>query len=194
MGRGIFRGPKQREELENRTPSAAAGCRRSSVKVELGKAAAAMEAQPTNGREKKVKRKEVRERKKKIDNLIQATSSEPTISLISLPSDVSTEMDCNLLKVNMEDPFGEEWPEEEKVKRREMVSLEARYIFVKEGSLDNDSGKAAVFVGFVHFRFTLEDDIPVLYVYEIQLQSRSCPRQRLGQVLNATRSLLVRVV
>ncbi|CAI0551776.1 unnamed protein product [Linum tenue] len=75
-------------------------------------------------------------------------------------------------KANMEGPFGEEWPEEEKVKRREMVSPEARYIFVKEESPEADNDKTAAFVGFVHFRFTLEEEIPVLYVYEIQLESR----------------------
>jgi hypothetical protein len=31
----------------------------------------------------------------------------------------------------MEEPYGAEWPLEEKVKRREMVVPEARYIFVK---------------------------------------------------------------
>jgi GNAT superfamily N-acetyltransferase len=27
-------------------------------------------------------------------------------------------------------------------------------------------------VGFVHYRFVLEEDVPVLYVYELQLESR----------------------
>ncbi|WJX68042.1 N-terminal L-serine N(alpha)-acetyltransferase NatD [Trifolium repens] len=38
----------------------------------------------------------------------------------------------NLLKLNMEGPYGSEWQEEEKVKRREMVDPKARYIFVHE--------------------------------------------------------------
>ncbi|CAN1200896.1 Probable glycerol-3-phosphate acyltransferase 3 [Linum perenne] len=73
------------------------------------------------------------------------------------------------LQVNMEGPFGAEWPQEEKVKRREMVSPEALYIFVQEEDLDD---KAVPLVGFVHYRFTLEEEIPVVYVYEIQLESR----------------------
>ncbi|CAN1356748.1 N-alpha-acetyltransferase 40 [Linum perenne] len=73
------------------------------------------------------------------------------------------------LEVNMEGPFGAEWPQEEKVKRREMVSPEALYIFVQEEDLDD---KAVPLVGFVHYRFTLEEEIPVVYVYEIQLESR----------------------
>ncbi|KAF5803718.1 putative transferase transcription regulator GNAT family [Helianthus annuus] len=66
-----------------------------------------------------------------------------------------------LLKVNMEGPYGAEWPAEEKVKRREMSSSEALYIFVYN--------KESV-VGFVHYRFTIEEDVPVLYVYELQLE------------------------
>ncbi|WJX71977.1 N-terminal L-serine N(alpha)-acetyltransferase NatD [Trifolium repens] len=94
----------------------------------------------------------------------------------------------NLLKLNMEGPYGSEWQEEEKVKRREMVDPEARYIFVHEvvnsnaddmttvlteedtsTSRQEDSGPL---VGFVHYRFVLEEDVPVLYVYELQLESR----------------------
>jgi GNAT superfamily N-acetyltransferase len=88
----------------------------------------------------------------------------------------------------MEGPYGSEWQEEEKVKRREMVDPEARYIFVHEvvnsnaddmttvlteedtsTSRQEDSGPL---VGFVHYRFVLEEDVPVLYVYELQLESR----------------------
>ncbi|CAI0551774.1 unnamed protein product [Linum tenue] len=153
-----------------------------------------MEVQPKSSRkEKKAKRQEVLERKKKIDKLIQTASSEHD-HLSSFPpfrrfdrnglcvalesgngdklSAVLKQYIQNLLKANMEGPFGEEWPEEEKVKRREMVSPEARYIFVKEESPEADNDKTAAFVGFVHFRFTLEEEIPVLYVYEIQLESR----------------------
>lgn len=96
---------------------------------------------------------------------------------------------CSLLhinlQVNMDAPYGSEWPTEEKVKRKEMVAPEARYIFVYEDpDVDRDqrsslaekeksaSYKAAAIVGFVHFRFILEEEVPVLYVYEIQLETR----------------------
>ncbi|XP_076949310.1 uncharacterized protein LOC143621916 [Bidens hawaiensis] len=61
----------------------------------------------------------------------------------------------------MEGPYGEEWPTEEKVKRRDMTSPEALYIFVY-----NDKS----IIGFVHYRFVIEEEIPVLYVYELQLE------------------------
>ncbi|CAA0806889.1 Acyl-CoA N-acyltransferases (NAT) superfamily protein [Striga hermonthica] len=89
-----------------------------------------------------------------------------------------------LLKVNMEVPYGPEWAAEEKVKRREMVAEEAHYIFVHEISNEDDSvverlkdeGRtcscAGPIVGFVHYRFILEEDVPVVYVYELQLETR----------------------
>ncbi|KAM6551597.1 hypothetical protein CsatB_001405 [Cannabis sativa] len=94
----------------------------------------------------------------------------------------------NLLKVNMERHYGSQWPLEEKVKRREMAAPEARYIFVYEvpnGSPCETSktsdGKRTItnclvdrgtMVGFAHFRFVREEGIPVLYVYELQLEAR----------------------
>lgn len=87
----------------------------------------------------------------------------------------------------MEGPYGSEWPVEEKVKRREMVAPEARYIFVYE-ALDAGRCESSIvhaaeertssskhkdpMVGFVHYRFILEEEVPVLYVYELQLEPR----------------------
>ncbi|MQL75714.1 hypothetical protein Taro_008093 [Colocasia esculenta] len=103
-----------------------------------------------------------------------------------------------LLKVNMERPYGAEWPIEEKVKRQEMVAPEARYIFIRkalattpstdvartEGDLSHhlwiDDGDRVV--GFVHYRFIVEEDIPVVYVYELQLES-SVQGKGLGKFL-----------
>ncbi|KAM3683180.1 hypothetical protein ACB098_12G126900 [Castanea mollissima] len=91
-----------------------------------------------------------------------------------------------LLKANMEGPYGSEWPTVEKAKRREMVMPEARYIFVHEAPnassdeiLTMSERKETLtvclenkgsMVGFVQYRFTLEEEIPVLYVYELQLE------------------------
>lgn len=79
----------------------------------------------------------------------------------------------------MEAPYGPEWPAEEKIKRREMVAMEARYIFVHEISNEEVldlkdkertcSCKGPI-VGFVHYRFILEEEVPVVYVYELQLE------------------------
>lgn len=79
----------------------------------------------------------------------------------------------------MEGPYGpEEWPAEEKSKRRAMVSPDARYIFVKQTggatSSSNDQlwrSEGDPVVAFVHYRFVVEHDVPALYVYEIQVES-----------------------
>ncbi|PKA48552.1 hypothetical protein AXF42_Ash017451 [Apostasia shenzhenica] len=90
-----------------------------------------------------------------------------------------------LLKVNMENHYGSEWLTEEKVKRREMIAPEARYIIVRESSnaiFDDNAPKEDArticwtgdgdrVVGFVHYRFVVEEDIPVVYVYELQLET-----------------------
>ncbi|KAI3997894.1 hypothetical protein MKX01_036796 [Papaver californicum] len=80
-----------------------------------------------------------------------------------------------LLKANMEVTYGpEEWVFEEKVKRKEMVAHDARYIFVREitdNATSTDHGLNP-YVGFVQYRFVLEEEVPVTYVYELQLEER----------------------
>ncbi|ESW24628.1 hypothetical protein PHAVU_004G146400 [Phaseolus vulgaris] len=95
----------------------------------------------------------------------------------------------NLIKLNMEGPFGSEWPEQEKVKRREMVAHDAHYVFVHEVANSNADEMTTMLtaaetstscclensgplVGFVQYRFVSEEEIPVLYVYELQLEPR----------------------
>lgn len=86
----------------------------------------------------------------------------------------------------MEGPYGPEWPTEEKVKRREMVAPGARYIFVRKTSNANTNetlskaegemtftrwmGDGDPVVGFVQYRFVIEEEVPVVYVYELQLE------------------------
>uniref|UniRef100_A0A0E0PLW9 N-alpha-acetyltransferase 40 n=2 Tax=Oryza rufipogon TaxID=4529 RepID=A0A0E0PLW9_ORYRU len=104
----------------------------------------------------------------------------------------------NLLKVNMEGQYGPEWPSEEKVKRREMVAPEARYIFVRQSSnaittqnimkqdsrleFTHEACNEDRLIGFVHYRFVLEEDVPVVYVYELQMES-SAQGKGLGKFL-----------
>ncbi|XP_075647703.1 uncharacterized protein LOC142618637 isoform X2 [Castanea sativa] len=161
----------------------------------------------SDNREKKPNRKEILEKKKAIDDLIKAASADKH-PLDSFPSfrhfhknglSVYLESGCGdklssptkkyimgLLKANMEGPYGSEWPTVEKVKRREMVMPEARYIFVHEAPnassdeiLTMSERKETLtvclenkgsMVGFAQYRFTLEEEIPVLYVYELQLE------------------------
>lgn len=79
----------------------------------------------------------------------------------------------------MERHYGTEWPREEKVKHREMVAPDARYIFAYEAptlSRNDEMGLITMnehvgdVVGFAHYRFILEEELPVLYVYELQLE------------------------
>ncbi|WZZ37276.1 hypothetical protein YC2023_020677 [Brassica napus] len=83
-----------------------------------------------------------------------------------------------LLKKNTEGFYGSDWPLQAKVKRKEMSSTDVRYIFVRELRC-GDAYEASTqkdlrgrIVGFVHYRFTLEEEIHVLNVYEIQLESQ----------------------
>ncbi|KAJ6672719.1 hypothetical protein OIU85_014001 [Salix viminalis] len=106
-----------------------------------------------SSREKKTKRREILEKKKANDELIKAASSEKSHLVYFQPfchynrnglsvfiesgsgdklSSSVKQYIQNLLKVNMEVVFGPEWSTEEKVKCRDMVSSEARYIFVHE--------------------------------------------------------------
>ncbi|XP_068663731.1 uncharacterized protein [Aristolochia californica] len=163
---------------------------------------------PQSSKEKKMKRKEVLGKKKAIDELIKSASAEKDHLVSFQPfrhydrNGLSVYLESGsgdklsspikqyiqkLLKVNMEGPYGSEWPTEEKVKRREMVATEARYVFVRESSKQSDDeipskvegkdshvlwmGEGDPLVGFVHYRFIVEEEIPVVYVYELQLES-----------------------
>ncbi|KAL1318256.1 hypothetical protein AAHE18_15G193200 [Arachis hypogaea] len=160
-------------------------------------------------REKKPKRSEVLAKKKAVEQSIKSARAEKD-HLASFPEfrhfvnnglSMCLKSGCgdtlsspvkhyvqSLLKLNMEGPYGSEWLDEEKVKRREMVAPEAHYIFVHEDansvgdetrmmlsaeeastSCVEDSGPL---VGFLHYRFVLEEDVPVLYVYELQIEPR----------------------
>ncbi|XP_014505965.1 N-alpha-acetyltransferase 40 isoform X1 [Vigna radiata var. radiata] len=160
-------------------------------------------------REKRPKRSEVLAKKKTVEELIKAARAQKDhlapfpafrhfhakgLSLClksghgnKLSSTVKTYIQ-SLLKLNMEGPYGSEWPEEEKVKRREMVDHEAHYVFVHEVANSNADEMTTILtaaetstcclknsgplVGFVQYRFVLEEEIPVLYVYELQLEPR----------------------
>ncbi|XP_061361886.1 uncharacterized protein LOC133305653 [Gastrolobium bilobum] len=163
-------------------------------------------------REKRLKRSEVLSRKKAVEELIKSARAEkdhlasfPAFShfnrnglSVYLKSGHGNKLSSSvkhyirsLLKLNMEGPYGSEWREEEKVKRREMVAPEARYIFVHEVVVSNSNADdmpkmltteeetstscvddSFPLVGFVHYRFILEEEIPVLYVYELQVEPR----------------------
>ncbi|KAI3835834.1 hypothetical protein MKW92_019699 [Papaver armeniacum] len=145
-----------------------------------------------------MKRREVLEKKKSIEEIIKNANNPLKDHLNSLPysyrhynrnglsvyleSGIGSNLSSfkkqyiqKLLKVNMEDVYGpEEWVFEEKVKRKEMVAPDARYVFVREIA-DNGDGMQPLgdrFVGFMQYRFVLEEEMPVAYVYELQLEQR----------------------
>lgn len=104
-------------------------------------------------------------------------------------------------QMNMEVIFGpHEWPAEENMKRWEMVSPEARYIFVRHSSAPGEGNSSASrtseggpMVAFVHFRFGLEHEVPVLYIYETQLE-KSVQGKGLGKYLMQFLELVARKV
>ncbi|MBA0770473.1 hypothetical protein Gotri_019104, partial [Gossypium trilobum] len=152
---------------------------------------------------KKLKRKEILEKKKAADQLLKAASAQID-HLTSFPSfcyfnknglclrlesgsgdklsNCTKQHIQKLLKANMMGPYGSEWAVEEKVKRREMVAPQARYIFVYWNANEMMDNAFTPLLGFLHFRFTLEEEIPVLYLYELQLDS-SVQGKGLGKFL-----------
>ncbi|CAH8357317.1 unnamed protein product [Eruca vesicaria subsp. sativa] len=146
------------------------------------------------------KRRKILEKKKKINDLIKRASSvlDPLSPFDSFrrytKNDLSVYLESGrgdrlssslkqhirkLLKKNMEGFYGSNWPLQAKVKRKEKSSADARYIFVRElrGKAEVSTQRSCEegcdqIAGFLHYRFTLEEEIPVLYVYEIQLESR----------------------
>lgn len=164
----------------------------------------AQEEKATTRSPKRMKRKEVLEKKKAVDELIISAysqrdhlSSFPTFRRycnkglsVHLESRSGDKLSSflkqyiqKLLKVNMEVHFGSEWPIEEKVKRREMAASEACYVFVCEDENTDGNQMTSLkkshrssvlmssIVGFVHYRFIIEEGVPVLYLYELQLES-----------------------
>ncbi|XP_024526764.1 N-alpha-acetyltransferase 40 [Selaginella moellendorffii] len=171
-----------------------------------------------SSKEKKLKRKEELDRKKAIDEVIRMayakedhlsefpaflTYQRSGLNLImqpqsgeTLPAPLKRYIQA-LLKENMEGPYGSEWPAEEKVKKREMVASEARYIIVRQ--LVEDPGKhdglwrdgGDPVVSFVQFRFLIDEEIPVLYVYELQLE-KCVQKKGLGKFLMQLLELVAR--
>lgn len=81
----------------------------------------------------------------------------------------------SLLKKNMQDKYGDDWSDEEK--EEELKNREARFLVAtREANLLESA------VGYVHFRFVEEEGVPVLYIYELQLEEAN-HRRGLGRWL-----------
>lgn len=76
------------------------------------------------------------------------------------PDEIDTAF--KFVETNMKDLYNQsKWGWDEKVKRNEMCKESARYLF----AIDGDANVVAM----SHFRFDVDDELEVLYCYEIQL-------------------------
>lgn len=190
---------------------------------------ASADTRKLSSKEKKMKRREELVKKKAVDEAIKSAyvkddhlvgfpafhTYDRNGLLVCLESGSGEHLSSSLkryiqelLKVNMQGAYGPEWAAEEKIKRREMVAPEARYIFVRSmQSADNAhlssrnnmeevhechwTGDGDPVVAFVHYRFIVEEEIPVVYVYELQLEQ--CVQGRgLGKFLMQLIELIAR--
>eukprot|EP01018_Ginkgo_biloba_P012924 Gb_21952 [translate_table: standard] len=197
--------------------------------VEHSSNLSSMDSRKPTSKEKKLKRKEELAKKKIVDEVIKVAyirqdhlADFPAFHkydrngiLVRLESGSGAHLTPplkryiqELLKLNMEGPYGSEWAAEEKIKRREMVAHEARYIFVRKilsthnaGVPDGNNtleehkglwtGDGESVVAFVQYRFIVEEEIPVVYVYELQLEQ--CVQGRgLGKFLMQLIELIAR--
>lgn len=82
-----------------------------------------------------------------------------------------------LFEANMKHQYeGSDWGYDAGAKKHELFESDARYL------LALDVEDCGALLGFVHFRFVADDDVEVLYVYEIQIAERA-QRRGLGKFL-----------
>jgi len=90
----------------------------------------------------------------------------------------------DLTKRNMETLYEtSDWGWRDKEKKEELTEETAWYLICK-----NEEGQN---VAFVHFRFDLEDDVEVLYLYEIQME-KAIRRKGLGRFLVTVLTLMAK--
>lgn len=82
----------------------------------------------------------------------------------------------DLVSQNMRELYeASQWGWSENAKRKELVHRDAWYLVARSEADDSP-------VGFIHFRFDMDDGMSVLYCYELQLESR-VQRRGLGSHL-----------
>jgi len=90
----------------------------------------------------------------------------------------------DLTKRNMETLYEtSDWGWKDKEKKEELSEESAWYLVGKDQDGNN--------VAFVHFRFDLEDDVEVLYLYEIQME-KQIRRKGLGRFLVTALTLMAK--
>ena len=88
-----------------------------------------------------------------------------------------------LLETNMAPHYGDSWDAQKVQKAAESRDAEARYITVRD---DGDG-----LVGFLHYRFLVEEGVDVVYVYELQVGA-GARGQGVGKLLMMCAELLAR--
>ena len=89
-----------------------------------------------------------------------------------------------LLETNMAVHYGDGWDAQRAQKAAESRDAEARYITVRDGT-------AGSLVGFLHYRFLVEEGVDVVYVYELQV-GVGARGQGVGKLLMMCAELLAR--
>ncbi|KAK9829861.1 hypothetical protein WJX72_008317 [[Myrmecia] bisecta] len=84
-----------------------------------------------------------------------------------------------LCKTNMQALYEGVWGWGDSQKRQQLSDPGARFLLA---FLPASAGQAEEAVAYVHFRFEVENDAPVVYIYELQLEERA-QRKGLGQFL-----------
>ena len=95
----------------------------------------------------------------------------------------------NLLEKNMKPVYGSQaWKKEGKEKKEEMLSDDARFLVARNAETPSADAENTENVdpneplGFVHYRFVIEEGAAVLYVYELQI-APGARRRGLGKFL-----------
>eukprot|EP00936_MAST-01D_sp_MAST-1D-sp1_P001648 g1648.t1 len=129
-----------------------------------------------------------------------------TLEFHTASSMVKTDLDwvCDLTARNMAALYeASDWGWKPKEKREELTHDDARYIIVRAKAASAATREAAEAAGaeappaegtplaFIHFRFELEGEVEVLYVYDVQLEP-AARRKKLGKHLMLVMELCAR--
>ena len=104
------------------------------------------------------------------------------LGFAELPAEVAAALP-GLLEANMAGPYGDEWAQAKAQKAREMADEEARYTVVR--------APGGALAAFCQYRFLVEEEVDVLYIYELQV-AEGFRRRGLGRLLLMCMELLAK--
>ena len=92
----------------------------------------------------------------------------------------------NLLETNMKPVYGASWKKEAKEKKAEMTSEDSKYLIARAVDMVGETNQENVDpdepLGFLHYKFVIEEGVVVLYVYELQI-AEAAQRRGVGKFL-----------